>query len=206
MVDMCREKKTGMAEECRQSDGKWECCELVLNAVFYWEPVEFFQNWCDMITLRFFQDEPCGVVLDLLYAHNLFIGYSCKSSIALVQSWRDHKHNKLFCGTVREERMDRGDSPECKKHSAAEATDVLFHWQCLVKMHSKVRNGGLKRNATSTYICRLKPTELIRTDEPTSIISVFSVLSFSLCLLFNLLTYCALSCLCCCHSLSNQTS
>ena len=22
MVDMCREKKTGMAEECRQSDGK----------------------------------------------------------------------------------------------------------------------------------------------------------------------------------------
>ena len=26
---------------------------------------------------------------------------------------------------------------------------------CLVKMHSKVRNGGLERNATSTYICRL---------------------------------------------------
>ena len=43
-----------------------ERCELVLNAVFYWEPVEFFQKRCDMITLRFFQDELCGVVLDLL--------------------------------------------------------------------------------------------------------------------------------------------
>ena len=48
-----------------------ECCELILNAVFYWEPVEFFQKRCDMITLRFFQDEPCGVVLDLLYARDL---------------------------------------------------------------------------------------------------------------------------------------
>ena len=57
-------------------------CELVLNAVFYWEPVEFFQKWCDMITLPIFQDEPSGVVLDLLYARNLFIGYTCKSSIA----------------------------------------------------------------------------------------------------------------------------
>ena len=27
-----------------------ERCELVLNAVFYWEPVEFFQKRCDMIT------------------------------------------------------------------------------------------------------------------------------------------------------------
>ena len=36
-----------------------------------------------------------------------------------------------------------------------EAAYVLFHWQCLVKMHSKVRNCGLKRNATSIYICRL---------------------------------------------------
>ena len=60
--------------------------ELVLNAVFYWEPVEFFQKRCDMITFRFFQDEPCGVVLDLLYARDLFIGYTCESSIAVVQS------------------------------------------------------------------------------------------------------------------------
>ena len=52
MVDMCREKKTGMAKECRQSDGKR--CELVLDAVFYCEPMEFFQKRCDMITLRFF--------------------------------------------------------------------------------------------------------------------------------------------------------
>ena len=63
-----------------------ERCELVLNAVFYWEPVEFFQKQCDMITLRPFQNEPCGVVLDLLYARDLFIGYSCESSIAVVQS------------------------------------------------------------------------------------------------------------------------
>ena len=49
-----------------------ERCELVLNAVFYWEPVEFFQLRCDMIRLRVFQDKPCGVVLDLLYARDLF--------------------------------------------------------------------------------------------------------------------------------------
>ena len=63
-----------------------ERCELVLNAVFYWEPVEFFQKRCDMITLRFLQDEPCGVVLDLLYVRDLFIGDSCKSRIAVGQS------------------------------------------------------------------------------------------------------------------------
>ena len=106
---------------------KSERCELVLNAVFYWEPVEFFEKRCDMITLRFFQDEPCGVVLDLLYARDLFIGYSCENSIAVVQSRCDHRRNELFCGTVREERTDRGDSPKCEKCSAAEATDVLFH-------------------------------------------------------------------------------
>ena len=32
-----------------------------------------------------------------------------------------------------------GDSLECKKRGAAEATDVLFHEQCFVKMHSKER-------------------------------------------------------------------
>ena len=32
-----------------------ERCELVLNAVFYWEPVEFFQKRRDMIALRFFK-------------------------------------------------------------------------------------------------------------------------------------------------------
>ena len=86
MVDMCREKKTIIAEECRQNDEK-RGCELVLNAVFYWEPVEFFQKRCDMITLRFFfQGEPCGVDLDILYARDLFIGYSYESSIAVVQS------------------------------------------------------------------------------------------------------------------------
>ena len=82
MVDMCREKKTGMAEECRQSDGKRASracteCGILLGAM------EFFQKRCDMITLRFFQDEPCGVVLDLFYARDLLIGYSCKSSIAV---------------------------------------------------------------------------------------------------------------------------
>ena len=114
-----------------------------------------FKSGVTWSRLDFFQDEPCGVVLDLLYARNLFISYSCERSIAVVQSWRDHRHNELFYGTVREERMDRGNSPECEKRRAAEATYVLFHWQCLVKMHSKVRNGGLERNATSIYICRL---------------------------------------------------
>ena len=34
MVDMCREKKTGMAEECRRSDGKRACteCGILLGA------------------------------------------------------------------------------------------------------------------------------------------------------------------------------
>ena len=63
-----------------------ERCELVLNAVFYREPVEFFQKRRDMITLRFFKDEPCGVVLDLLYACDLFIGYTCENSVAVLQS------------------------------------------------------------------------------------------------------------------------
>ena len=40
---------------------------------------------CDMITLRFknifFKDKPRGVVLDLLYAWDLFIRYTCESSI-----------------------------------------------------------------------------------------------------------------------------
>ena len=129
-----------------------------------------FKSGVTWSRLDLFQDEPRGVVLDLLYARDLFMGSTCESSIAVVQSWRDHRRNKLFCGTVREERTDRGDSPQCKKRSAAEATDVLFHWQCLVKMHSKVRKGGLKRNPTSTYICRLAAD---RTDEPTSTISVF---------------------------------
>ena len=63
-----------------------KCCKPVLNAVFYWEPEEFFQKRHDMITLQMFQDELCGVVLDLLYAHDLFISYTCKRSIAVVQS------------------------------------------------------------------------------------------------------------------------
>ena len=84
MVDMCREKKTGMVEECLQSDGKralraFTECDILQRPVF-------FQKRCDMITLRFFQDEPCGVVLDLLYARDLFIGYSCERSTAVVQS------------------------------------------------------------------------------------------------------------------------
>ena len=126
MVDMCWEKKTGIAEECGQSDGKRALpacteCGILLGA-------SGVQKRCDMITLQFCQDEPCGVVLDLLYAHDMFIGYSCESSTAVIPLliWR----NELFCGTVREERTDRGDSPECEKRSAAEATDVLFHWQC----------------------------------------------------------------------------
>ena len=74
-----------MAEECVKVTES-ERCELVLNAVFNWEPVEFVQKRCDMITLRFFYDEPCGVFLDLSHARDLFIGYSCERSSAVVQS------------------------------------------------------------------------------------------------------------------------
>ena len=130
-----------------------------------------------MITLRFFQDELHGIVLDLLYAHDLFIGYTRESSIAVVQSWRDHSCNKLFCGTVREERTDRGDTPECEKRSAAEATDVLFHWQRLVK----VRNGSLKRNC-NFHLCLQTSSRpnwhALMNLQASS--QFFSVLSFSL--------------------------
>ena len=34
-----------------------ERCELVLSAVFNWEPAEFFQKRCDMITLWFFHQQ-----------------------------------------------------------------------------------------------------------------------------------------------------
>ena len=38
-----------MAEECVKVTES-ERCELVLNAVFNWEPVEFVQKRCDMIS------------------------------------------------------------------------------------------------------------------------------------------------------------
>ena len=82
MVDMCREKKTGIVEECYQSDGKQVLRACTERSIL----LEFFQKRCDMIMPQFFQDEPCGVVLDLLYVCDLFIGYSCKSSTAVVQS------------------------------------------------------------------------------------------------------------------------
>ena len=108
MVEMCREKKTGMVEECCQSDGKqvlWACteCGILLGA----RGVLSKAAWHDHIWI--FQDELCGVVLDLLYAHDFFISYTCKRSIAVVQSWYDHGY-KLFCATVGQEWTDRCDS------------------------------------------------------------------------------------------------
>ena len=55
-----------------------ENCAFVPNAIFYWEPMEFFQKWYDMITLR---------LLVLLYASDLFgVGYTCENSIETVFS------------------------------------------------------------------------------------------------------------------------
>ena len=82
MVDMCRVKKTVWRNSAVE-ETESERCELVLNVVFYWKPVEFFQKRFDMITLRLFENEPCGVVLNLLYARDLFIGYTCKSSMIM---------------------------------------------------------------------------------------------------------------------------
>ena len=69
---------------------KSECFEFVLNAVLYREPVEFFQNRCDMIALRIFQEKPLGVILDFLWARDLFISYICESGITVVRSRSDH--------------------------------------------------------------------------------------------------------------------
>ena len=38
-----------MAEDVMTKSGR---CEIVLNALFYWEPKESFQKRCDMITSR----------------------------------------------------------------------------------------------------------------------------------------------------------
>ena len=46
MVDMCREKKTGIWRKSAVRVTESERCELVLNVVFDWEPVEFFQKRC----------------------------------------------------------------------------------------------------------------------------------------------------------------
>ena len=59
-----------MAEDAMTESGR---CEIVLNALFYWEPKESFPKRCDMITLRFFQDKLHDVVLDLLWARDLLI-------------------------------------------------------------------------------------------------------------------------------------
>ena len=83
---ICAERRRQVWRKSAVKVTESERCELVLNAVFYSEPVEIFQKRCDMITLRFFQDEPCCAVLDLSYARDLFIGYSCERSIAVVQS------------------------------------------------------------------------------------------------------------------------
>ena len=83
---ICAERRRQVWRKSAVKVTESERCELEPNALFYWEPVKFFQKRYDMITLRFFQDEPCGVVLDLLYARDLFIDYSCESSIAVVQS------------------------------------------------------------------------------------------------------------------------
>ena len=77
---ICAERRRQVWRKSAVKVTESERCELVLNAVFYWEPVQVFQKRCDMITLRFLQTEPYGVVLDLLYARDLFIGYSCESS------------------------------------------------------------------------------------------------------------------------------
>ena len=43
-------------------------------------------QWSSFKSFDFFQDEPCGVVLDLLYARDFFIGYSCESSTAVIDA------------------------------------------------------------------------------------------------------------------------
>ena len=136
MVDMCREKKTGMAEECRQSDRKQALracieCSILLGAS------GFFQKRCDMITLRFFfQNEPCGVVLDLLYA-------SICSSATLANVVRQRLLMCCFTDSV---------------------------WSRCTPRYVTVVWKGIQLPSISADS---QPTELIRTDEPTSIISVF---------------------------------
>ena len=71
-----------------------------------------FKKLCNMITLRFFQDEPRGVVLYLLFARDLFIGYTCKSSMIMDAT------------SFSVELLDRNRRIDA---ILLEATDVLFH-------------------------------------------------------------------------------
>ena len=51
---ICAERRRQVWRKSAVEVTESERYELVLNAVFYWDPVEFFQKRCDMITLRFF--------------------------------------------------------------------------------------------------------------------------------------------------------
>ena len=51
---ICAERRRQVWRKSAVEVTESERCELVLNAVFYWESVEFCQKRCDMITLRFF--------------------------------------------------------------------------------------------------------------------------------------------------------
>ena len=109
-----------------------ERCELVLNAVFYWEPVEFFQKRCNMITLRFCQDEPSGVVLDLLYARDLFIGYTCM--VGLWSGTSSGWNNAWWvCG--------QGSVPEGTMHGGSVVRDQFRKEQCMVGLWSGTSSG-----------------------------------------------------------------
>ena len=70
---ICAERKRQIWWKSAVKVMERERCELVLNAEFYWVPMEFFQKRCDMIELRFFQDKLRGVVLDLFVRVCCFI-------------------------------------------------------------------------------------------------------------------------------------
>ena len=48
---ICAERKRQVWQKTAVVVTESERCELVLNAIFYWESVEFFQKRCDLIIL-----------------------------------------------------------------------------------------------------------------------------------------------------------
>ena len=144
-----------MKEEVTES----ERCKLVLNAVFNWEPMEVYQKRCDMTTLRF-----------LFF---IFYLYARESSVAAVQSWRDHGRNNF---TV--ELLDRNGRIEAIFLSAGNVVRQRLLMCCFT---DSVWSRWTARYVTVLWKGMLlpampadsQPTELTRINEPKSIISVF---------------------------------
>ena len=185
MVDMCREKKTGMAEECRESDGKWvlwACteCSILLGASGVLSKVVWHDH--ALIFLKMSR-----AALFWIFCMRVICSSATPVKVALQYSNLD-----VIIDTTSffVELLDRNRQIDAILLSARDMVRQRLLMCCFID--------GVWSRCTPRYIMVVwkgmqlppisadsQPTELIRTDEPTSIISVFSVFSFSLLLFIH---------------------